>query len=118
MRYSPDAIAGQLQNGVPLAIPLERMASVMEGVSVEFDNELSLPPCEINLEPLYERIDCRFGDPRRPAEPGGLGLRPSRWCKLGDSHQHRRSGRGQRGEGRFITGSHAGHRFQRQVTVL
>jgi DNA repair exonuclease SbcCD ATPase subunit len=45
-------------------------------------------------------------------------LRPSRWCKLGGGHQHRRSGRGQRGEGRFITGSHAGHRFQRQVTVL
>jgi uncharacterized protein DUF6880 len=48
----------------------------------------------------------------------GRGLRPSRWCKLGDGHQHRRSGRGQRGKGRFITGGHTGHRFQRQVTVL
>ena len=46
------------------------------------------------------------------------GLRPSRWCKLGDGHQHRKSGRGQRGKGRFITGGHTGHRFQRQVTVL
>ena len=49
---------------------------------------------------------------------GGVRLRPSRWCKLGDGHQHRRSGRGQRGKGRFITGGHTGHRFQRQVTVL
>ena len=55
---------------------------------------------------------------RSSSAPGGVRLRPSRWCKLGGGHQHRRSGRGQRGEGRFITGSHAGHRFKRQVTVL
>jgi hypothetical protein len=45
-------------------------------------------------------------------------LRPSRWCKLGDGHQPRASGRGQRGKRRFITGGHADHGLQRQVTVL
>jgi hypothetical protein len=50
--------------------------------------------------------------------PVSAGLRPSSWCKLGGGHQHRRSGRGQRGEGCFITGGHASHGLKRQVTML
>jgi hypothetical protein len=46
------------------------------------------------------------------------GLRPSSWCKLRGGHQLRKSGRGQFGEGRFITGGHAGHGLKRQVTML
>jgi hypothetical protein len=46
------------------------------------------------------------------------GLRPSRWCKLGDGHQPRALGRGQRGNGCFIISCHASHGLQRQVTVL
>ena len=45
-------------------------------------------------------------------------LRPSSWCKLRGGHQLRKSGRGQFGEGRFITGGHAGHGLKRQVTML
>ena len=46
------------------------------------------------------------------------GLCPSRWCKLGDGHQHCASGRGQRGNGHFIISGHASHGLQVQVTVL
>ena len=53
---------------------------------------------------------------RWPETDGGL--RPSRWCKLGDGHQHCASGRGQRGNGHFIISGHASHGLQRQVTVL
>src|SRR4051812_40610693 len=55
---------------------------------------------------------------RKEAEREKMGLRPSRWCKLGDGHQHCASGRGQRGNGRFIISNHASHGLQRQVTVL
>ena len=76
------------------------------------DRNMLIPGASPNL---YQAI-AQFAQIR--TELDILGLRPSRWCKLGSGHQHRRSGRSQRSEGRFITGSHAGHRFQRQVTVL
>jgi hypothetical protein len=81
------AVAGQLEPGITIAVPLEGGAAAVEGVAVELDDQSLLAPQSIHLEPFSRRVEAgqgEVGSSTQLQEPAlELRARDRRWMNAG-----------------------------------
>jgi hypothetical protein len=74
VRDAQHAVAGELQFGVALAVPLERRACVMESATVQLDDEALVGPRRVGLPAGDPHVRDRARQTGRPADAGELAL--------------------------------------------